>query len=111
MKVKVQVRGPSLPDERELAKRRELVLETAKKRAKDFVRDLQGQFPQKSLLQLLPVIIKYGGRLAGEMTIERIELNQGNRLSVSNRVFLQRIKAQLAEQNNTPAGRSKRRES
>jgi len=69
----------------------------AEKQAEDFIRGLQREFPEKSLIQLLPWVAAHN-QLAAEMLVERIERNQGEKLSPEDKVFLQQIKARLAEQ-------------
>lgn len=70
----------------------------ARKRAEDSIRFLQNEFREKSLIQLLPIIIRQGGRLAALVAIGRIERNQANKLSLNEQVFLEKTKAELAKE-------------
>ena len=54
MKEKGQVPAQFLSGERGFV-RQELVLKVARKRARDCIRNMQTDFPKKSLIQLLPV--------------------------------------------------------
>lgn len=76
----------------------QLAFETARRKtAERSIRHIQRQFPKKSLIQLLPVILKYCGPFAAELAIERIERNQGDKLTPEDRFFLQEVKTQLKE--------------
>jgi hypothetical protein len=68
-----------------------------KKYAEGYIRGLQREFPEKSLIQLLPWVAAHN-QLAAEMLVERIERNQGEKLSPEDKVFLQQVKARLAGQ-------------
>ena len=82
---------------------KQATVQLARRQAESFIRGLQKEFPQKSLIQLLPYVARHNP-LAGEMLVERIKLNQGDRLSIDDLVFLKQIKAQLAEQKDCPVG-------
>ena len=54
------------------------------------------QFPGKSLIQILPVLIRYcSDKTIAKIAIERIERNQGEKLSFEDRAFLKEVKSQL----------------
>ncbi|MFH1656677.1 MAG: hypothetical protein ABH956_02800 [Candidatus Nealsonbacteria bacterium] len=68
------------------------------KKADKLIRNLQGQFPGKSLLQLLPVMIRrYGDKKIIKKVVERIERNQGDKLTLEDRAFLNQVKKGLEE--------------
>ena len=91
-----------MKDEREEKVKELLAVAEARRRARRFLEDLKKIFPGKSKLQLLPVAFRKGGRIAAEMLIEDIERNQLRKMSVDERMDLQKFKDQLQEQNDCP---------
>ncbi len=74
----------------------------AEKHAESFIHGLQKEFPEKSLIQLLPWVAARN-RLAAKIMVERIRRNRGDKLSPEDLVFLQQVDARLAEQKDCSA--------
>tara|TARA_Y100000310_G_C20318365_1_gene639539 strand:+ start:176 stop:487 length:312 start_codon:yes stop_codon:yes gene_type:complete len=70
----------------------------ALKRAKQIIATLQKRFPDKSLLQLLPVLLKHSGKAVTKVALERIKRNQAGKLSPEDQVFLQKVEKELSEE-------------
>ena len=79
-----------------------LLEQAERKRAKRSISHLQKQFPNKSLIQLIPVILKYGGPFAAKIAIERIKRNQKDSLTADERIFIMEVQERLEESKECP---------
>lgn len=68
--------------------------------AKRFLKDLKRIFPRTRKMDLLPVALHRGGKIAAELLVEEIERNQV--LLPDDRLYLQRFKAELQTTKDCP---------
>lgn len=91
-------RLPELPPNNEEAVKQTLEEAALRKKTDQVIRSFQRQFPGKSLLQLLPVIVRHcSNKEVIRRVIKRIEQNQRKRLSLEDQGFLRGIKKGLEE--------------
>ena len=89
--------NPLFQEDQEVIKA--FVQQTAEnKKADRVIKSFQKQFPSKSLLQLLPVMIRRcSNKKIIKKVVERIERNQGEKLSPDDQGFLNQVKKGLEE--------------
>ncbi len=91
---------PKPDDERFIKEKLEQV--HRRKRANRVIRNFLKQFPNKSLIQILPVLIRRCSDIfVAKVAIERIERNQKEKLSFDDRMYLKKIKSFLKPKEET----------
>lgn len=66
-----------------------------RKRANRSISSLLQQFPGKSILQILPILVRYQDWVAVRVAVERIEQHQAHKLTPEDRVYLEEVKSQI----------------
>ncbi len=91
-------RLPNPAPDKERAVKQELTEAVQRKRINRVIKSFQEQFRDKSLLQLLPAMIRRcSSKEVIREVIRRIEQNQGKKLSLEDQGFLEEMKKGLEE--------------
>lgn len=96
---KLRNRLPNPASKKDEAVKQKLTEAAQRKKVKRVIASFQMQFPGKSLLQLLPVIVRRcSSKEVIREVIKRIEQNQGKKLSFEDQEFLKEIKKGLEDE-------------
>lgn len=68
-----------------------------RKNANEAIRNLLDEFPGKSIIQILPILVKREDWIAVQVAIERIERSQSKKLSIEDIIYLNEVKSQLSQ--------------
>ncbi len=68
------------------------------KEAEHRIKGLLKEFPEKSLIQILPILVKEENWNAVRVAIARIERNQSKKLTPEDRIYLKEIKEELQKE-------------